>query len=113
MRVSHLGYESLRTYRKAEKRLRKGRSVTFIGLGPSMEPIIPHGTRMWWEPYRGQPIVAGMPLFTHFGKKHYSCHMAWMVSKTHVLICTTQGYVEGWVRKNQILGLYLGEWKND
>lgn len=106
----HLGDESIYTYMAAERLLREQKNVTFVGKGPSMEPIIPHDTRMLWSPYDNEPISVGMPLFCRFNRLHYSCHMAWIVSDDHVLIGTTSGGLEGWVKRDQILGLYRGPW---
>jgi hypothetical protein len=106
----HLGDEGLLTYVLAKDALKKGKKVSFVGRGTSMEPIIPDGTRMLWEPFNGQDIRPGMPLFCRFSRRHYSCHMAWVVTpdQQHILIGTTGAMIEGWVSKDQILGYYKG-----
>lgn len=109
----HLGKENLYTYMAAERLLREQKNVTFIGVGSSMEPIIPDETCMLWSPYDNEPISVGMPLFCRFAKNHYSCHMAWVVAGEHVLIGTTSGMLEGWVTRDQILGLYRGPWTKE
>lgn len=104
-----LGIESLRTYRAAERHLRRGKSVSFVGHGPSMYPIIPDGTRMHFIPYRNQEITPGMPLFVRFSERHYSCHMVWMISHNgYMLIGSSMGGLEGWVTPDQIIGVYAG-----
>lgn len=109
-KIIHLGDEGLETYVLAREHLRNGKNVTFVGLGQSMGPIIPDGTRMEWEPYKpNQKIEAGMPLFCRFSRTHYSCHMAWIISGDYVLIGTSHGQLEGWVnRHTDIIGVYKG-----
>lgn len=122
--VVHLGDESPNTYRLAEKYLGEGKTVSLVGKGESMDPIIPHDTRMIFKPYKDSAaargrIKPGTPLLTRkrvrsnqHGTVHifmnYSCHMAWMVAREHVLIGWSDGTLDYWVDFDGVLGVYDG-----
>lgn len=126
--VMHLGTE-FDSCELAEKLLRKGHTVTFVGLGESMEPLIRDETRMTFKPCNTAAmrakITPGMPVFSRITKRGkgrwgdefefdlYACHMVWMVSGNNVLIGSSGGNLDGWTPKEQVIGIYTGPWEGE
>lgn len=122
--IVHLGEESWSTVEAARKLLEQGVPVSLVGIGQSMEPMIPDGTRMILEPVRkgykpkkGDVVLARIPyaykdadtgeLVNTYG---YVMHMVYIVrfDGQKVLIGDNHGYVNGWAQRKDIYGRYVG-----
>lgn len=122
--IVHLGEESWATVEAARKLLEQGIPVSIIGMGQSMEPMIPDGTRMILEPVtrnfkpkKGDVLLARIPYYIKDADTDeltqvygYVMHMVYVVhhSGRKVLIGDNHGTVNGWALKKDIFGHYIG-----
>lgn len=116
--IVHLGAEyDGRSPQLAEKYLAEGHLVSFVGQGPSMEPVIPDGTRMvfrHFDPEQETP-EPGSTYFTrvmwkgrHVG---YDNHMFLKRRRRHYWSGTPQGIVICKLRVQDIRGKFVGDWE--
>jgi hypothetical protein len=122
--IVHLGEESWATVESARKLLEQGVTVSLIGIGTSMEPMIPDGTRMILEPVKrnykpkkGEVVLARIPYLVEDAetKEHvkvygYVMHLIYLVrfDGQKVLIGDNHGNINGWALKKDIFGVYVG-----
>jgi len=114
-KIIHLGMEHDGVSgNNAEMLLKSNHTVTMVGRGLSMEPIIPDATRMVigpWEwgrsPKQYEVLFCRVP--TRHGT-HYTLHLCWWVKRRKFLMIDTAGNVLGYIPFKNILGEYLGAW---
>jgi len=116
--IAHLGTEHDGfSCRNAEHILRAGHIVTMTGHGPSMQPIIPDGTRMVIGPWeKGRRPEKYQALFCKWQEgrhKGYTLHLCWWVHRRKFTMIDTAGNVLGNIPFKFILGEYLGAWDKD
>lgn len=122
--IVHLGEESWSTVEAARKLLEQGVPVSIVGIGQSMEPMIPDGTRMILEPVKrsykpkkGDVVLAAIPWWYKDEESGetvkvygYVMHMIYVVrfDGQRVLIGDNHGHINGWARRKDVFGLYVG-----
>lgn len=114
-----LGKESPAMYERADALLSEGKHISFIGLGDSMEPIIPDGTMCIVAPFKdfslhkdikvGDALMVRDYVMVKEGRRKKRVmvrhmHMVWMVKDHHVLIGSSMGEMFGWIPEKDILG---------
>lgn len=106
----HLGDESWATCIRAHKALLNGTTVTFVGIGQSMHPFIPNGTRCIIAPVTDETkLEKGMAVFCKIGQG-YLLHKirAFRHGGRLVLIGNNHGHIDGWTARKNVFGVYTG-----
>jgi hypothetical protein len=111
--IIHLGFEGDGvSERAADFLLRDSHLVSFVGLGYSMHPFIPNGTRMVFAPWTGGRPKKYDVLFCKRGD-WYTTHMCWVAKRRKFLMVDTLGGIYGYLPNKSIRGIYIGSWSPD
>ena len=114
-----LGDESPLTCFVARFLLDRGYDVSFVGHGPSMEPIIPDNTHCHIRPLRPKerPQV-GDTVFVDCGHGIFMLHMVHrnergIAGEQYLIGWANSRYFDGWFSRRSIVGVYVGPVKEE
>lgn len=112
--IVHLGheYDGVSPY-MAEELLAEGKLVSFVGIGPSMEPVIPDRTRMVFRPFdpRRERVEVGEVYFCRAGQWGFDNHMCLSKTRRIFISGTPDGYPIARLKVKNIRGIYVGDWR--